>query len=77
MKKKLNKIAKDTNLYLRNFLNKQNNSKLVPAMKYGLFPGGKKIRSKILLDIGSLLSINYKTSLVSLTLLILGIFWNL
>ena len=30
-------------------------------MKYGLFPGGKKIRSKILIDIGSLFSINYKT----------------
>ena len=52
MKKKLNRIAKDTNSYLRNFLNKQNNSNLVPAMKYGLFPGGKKIRSKILIDIG-------------------------
>ena len=61
MKKKLNKIARDTNFYLKNFLNKQDNSKLVPAMKYGLFPGGKKIRSKILLDIGSLLSIDYKT----------------
>ena len=61
MKKKLNKIAKETNLFLRNFLNKQNNSKLIPAMKYGLFPGGKKIRSKILIDIGSLFSIDYKT----------------
>ena len=61
MKKELNKIARDTNFYLKNFLNKQDNSKLVPAMKYGLFPGGKKIRSKILLDIGSLLSIDYKT----------------
>ncbi len=30
-------------------------------MKYGLFPGGKKIRSKILIDIGSLLAIDYKT----------------
>ena len=30
-------------------------------MKYGLFPVGKKIRSKILIDIGSLLSIDYKT----------------
>ena len=30
-------------------------------MKYGLFPGGKKIRSKILLDIGSLFNVNYKT----------------
>tara|TARA_B110000003_G_scaffold60867_1_gene61101 strand:+ start:32 stop:541 length:510 start_codon:yes stop_codon:yes gene_type:complete len=61
MKKKLIKIAKDTNFFLKNFLNKQNNSKLIPAMKYGLFPGGKKIRSKILIDIGYLLSINYKT----------------
>ena len=61
MKIKLNRIAKDTNLYLKKFLNKQNNSKLIPAMKYGLFPGGKKIRSKILVDIGSLLSIDYRT----------------
>jgi farnesyl diphosphate synthase len=58
---KLNKIARDTNIFLKNFLNKQNNSKLIPAMKYSLFPGGKKIRSKILIDIGSLLSIDYKT----------------
>jgi farnesyl diphosphate synthase len=58
---KLDRIAKDTNFYLKKILNKQNNSKLIPAMKYGLFPGGKKIRSKILIDIGSLLSIEYKT----------------
>ena len=61
MRKKLNKIAKDTNIFLKNFLKKQGNSKLVPAMRYSLFPGGKKIRSKILIDIGSLLSIDYKT----------------
>jgi farnesyl diphosphate synthase len=61
MKKKLNKIARDTNYYLKNFINKQSNSKLIPAMKYGLLPGGKKIRSKILVDIGSLLSIDYNT----------------
>jgi farnesyl diphosphate synthase len=61
MKITLNKIAKDTNTSLKKFLNKQGNSKLVPAIKYGLFPGGKKIRSKILIDIGSLLSIDYKT----------------
>ena len=61
MKTKLDKIAKDTNIFLKKFLNKQNNSKLLPAMKYGLFPGGKKIRSKILIDFGSLLSIEYKT----------------
>ena len=61
MRKKLDKIAKDTNIFLKNFINRQANSKLIPAMKYGLLPGGKKIRSKILIDIGSLLSINYKT----------------
>ena len=61
MEKKLNKIAKDTNFFLKNFLKKQNSSELIPAIKYGLFPGGKKIRSKILIDIGSLLFIDYKT----------------
>jgi farnesyl diphosphate synthase len=61
MKTKLNRIVKDTNFFLKKILNKQNNSKLIPAMKYGLFPGGKKIRSKILVDIGSLLSVDYKT----------------
>ncbi len=61
MIKKLNKIALDTNIFLKNFLKKQGNSKLVAPMKYGLFPGGKKIRSKILIDIGSLMSINYET----------------
>ena len=60
MKIKLNRIAKDTDIYLKKLLNKQNNSKLIPAMKYGLFPGGKKIRSKILIDFGSLMSIDYK-----------------
>jgi farnesyl diphosphate synthase len=61
MKIELIKIAKDTNLFLMKFLSKQKNSQLIPVMKYGLFPGGKKIRSKILVDIGSLLSIDYKT----------------
>ena len=61
MKTRLNKIANDTNIFLKKFLKKQNNSKLLPAMKYGLFPGGKKIRSKILIDIGSIFTIDYKT----------------
>ena len=61
MKIKLIKIAKDTNFFLTKFLSKQKNSQLIPVMKYGLFSGGKKIRSKILVDIGSLLSIDYKT----------------
>ena len=61
MKKKLSIIAKDTNLFLKKYISKQKNSNLMPAMRYGLFPGGKKIRSKILIDIGSIFSINYKT----------------
>ena len=61
MKNTLNKIAIDTNNSLKNFINKQGNSVLIPSIRYGLFPGGKKIRSKILIDIGSLFSIDYKT----------------
>ena len=48
MKKKLNKIAQDTNNFLKKFIKKQHKSELMSAMNYGLFPGGKKIRSKIL-----------------------------
>ncbi len=61
MKNELQNIAKDTNIYLKKFINSQSNSKLVSPMKYGLFPGGKKIRSKILIDIGYIFSIDYKT----------------
>ena len=61
MKNKLIIIAKDTNLFLKKFLNKQKKTELVTAMKYALFPGGKKIRSKILLDIGTVFKIKYKT----------------
>ena len=61
MKNEVNKIAKDTNYFLKKFINNQNSSDLVNAMKYGLFPGGKKIRSKILIDFGFLFSISYKT----------------
>jgi len=61
MKNKLEKIANNTNLFLKNFIKKQKKTELIPAMKYGLFPGGKKIRSKILLDIGTIFKIEYKT----------------
>ena len=60
MQKKLDKIAKDTNYFLRRFITKQKKSELIIAMKYGLFSGGKKIRSKILVDIGSLFKLDYK-----------------
>ena len=60
MRKELNKIAKDTNLFLKKFINKQKKSELIIPMQYGLFSGGKKIRSKILIDVGSLFKISYK-----------------
>ena len=61
MKSKLLQIANDTNLFLKKFIKKQKRTKLITAMEYGLFPGGKKIRSKILLDIGTIFKIEYKT----------------
>ena len=64
MQNKLIKIANDTNFFLRNFIKKQKKSELISAMKYGLFSGGKKTRSKILLDIGILFKIDYKILIV-------------
>ena len=64
MKKKLNKIAKDTNSFLKEFIKKQKKSELIIPMKYGLFSGGKKIRSKILIDIGLLFKLNYKSLII-------------
>jgi len=64
MKNKLIRIAKDTNLFLKKFIKKQKRTELITAMEYGLFPGGKKIRSKILLDIGAIFKIEYKTLII-------------
>ena len=64
MQKKLNKIAKDTNSFLSKFIKDQKKSELITPMKYGLFSGGKKIRSKILIDIGSLFKLDYKNLII-------------
>jgi len=64
MQKKLNKIAEDTNNYLKKFIKRQNKSDLIAPMQYGLFSRGKKIRSKILIDIGSLFTSNYKPLII-------------
>ena len=64
MQKKLSKIAKDTNLFLKKFVKRQKKSELIIPMKYGLFSEGKKIRSKILIDIGSIFRINYKSLII-------------
>ncbi len=61
MKKKLNKIARDTNLFLSRFLSNQQKTDLIKPIKYGLLPGGKKIRSKLIVDIGKIFNVNYQS----------------
>ena len=64
MQNKLNIIANDTNEFLKKFIKKQKKSELIVPMQYGLFSGGKKIRSKILIDIGSIFKLNYKSLII-------------
>ena len=59
MKNSLKKIAKDTNIYLKKYLKNQKKSNLLNPINYGLFSGGKKFRSKILIDIGRIFNVNY------------------
>ena len=59
MKIKLHKISKDINSFLKTYLKLQKKTDLLKAMRYGLLPGGKKIRSKILVDVGKIFNINY------------------
>ena len=56
----LNRIASDTNKFLNSYIKKQSKTKLIRSMKYGLLPGGKKIRSKILIDVGRIFNLNYR-----------------
>ena len=42
MKNKLNKVARETNSYLKYYIRKQKKSNLIAPIKYGLFSGGKK-----------------------------------
>ena len=60
MKKKLDKVAKDTNLFLKKFIFNQKKTDLLNPIKYGLLPGGKKIRSKLIIDVGKIFNIEYK-----------------
>jgi len=60
MQIKLNKVANDTNIFLRNFIKSQKKSPLLDPIIYSLFSGGKKIRSKILVDVGSIFNIEYQ-----------------
>ena len=60
MKKKLNKVIKDINSFLIKFLSKQKKTNLIKPMKYGLLFGGKKIRSKLITDVGKIFYVRYK-----------------
>ena len=60
MEKKLKKLSKKVNIFLNRYLSKFNSSELVVPMKYGLFPGGKKIRSKIIFDVGKIFRVKNK-----------------
>tara|TARA_B100001121_G_C18600144_1_gene579125 strand:- start:15 stop:884 length:870 start_codon:yes stop_codon:yes gene_type:complete len=64
MEKKLKILSKRVNFYLNNYLSKFNSSELIAPMKYGLFPGGKKIRSKVIFDVGSIFNVKRKHLLI-------------
>ena len=63
MEKKLKKLSKKVNFFLNSYLSKYRSSELIKPMKYGLFPGGKKIRSKIIFDIGKMFKVKNKNLL--------------
>ena len=62
---KLNTIANSTNSYLKSFFLKQKkNSYLLQPMKYGVFSGGKRFRSAIVVNTGKIYNINYKKLII-------------
>tara|TARA_Y100001970_G_scaffold288802_1_gene417111 strand:+ start:263 stop:1132 length:870 start_codon:yes stop_codon:yes gene_type:complete len=60
MQKKLNKIVYKTNNYLNKYFSNQKKTELIKPMLYGLLPGGKKVRSKILFDVGTIFKVDKK-----------------
>tara|TARA_B100001123_G_C15154941_1_gene965068 strand:- start:66 stop:950 length:885 start_codon:yes stop_codon:yes gene_type:complete len=63
--RKLNTIANSTNSYLKKFFLKQkNNSYLLYPMKYGIFSGGKRFRSAIVVNTGKIYGVDYKKLIV-------------
>ena len=60
MKKKLVKTVNEVNNFLKNYLAKQKKTDLIKPIKYGLFPGGKKIRSKLIFDVGKIFNVEKK-----------------
>ena len=65
--KKIKQITKDTDKYLHKFFKEKHiKSYLLKAMRYSLFSGGKRLRSKIIVDTGKIFNINYNI-LISLS----------
>jgi farnesyl diphosphate synthase len=59
--KKIVKVAKDVDIFLKKFLKKKTQkSKLYEAIKYGLFSGGKKFRSYLIVNTGKIFNLNYR-----------------
>ena len=62
---KLNTIAQNTDSYLKSVFSKQNSkSDLIKAMKYGVFSGGKRFRSAIVINTGKIFGIDYKKLII-------------
>ena len=63
--KKLNNVAKNTDSYLKSVFAKQGNySNLIKPMKYGIFSGGKRFRSSIIVNTGKIFNIDYKKLII-------------
>ena len=59
--KKIVKVASHVDIFLKNYLKKRTqNTHLFHALKYGLFSGGKKFRSYLIVTSGKLFNLNYK-----------------
>ena len=62
---KLNTIAQNTDTYLKSVFLKQNGkSRLIKSMKYGVFSGGKRFRSVIVVNTGKIFRIDYKKLII-------------
>ena len=62
---KLNTIAQNTDSYLKSVFSKQNSkSYLIKPMRYGVFSGGKRFRSAIVVNTGKIFRIDYKKLII-------------
>jgi len=57
---KLTYNAKKTEEFLKKYLKTQKQTSLLKAMKYGALPGGKKIRSSVIINTGKIFNLSLK-----------------